>query len=176
MASLLFAGSVLAYEKIKDAKAKKVARKAHNEARYSDLQSSTCTCVPLFSSSIEKDGEEMDVKGCPVHDPALRNRGLKEEERRVREELVRGEWEGEREKGKGDVKEEEEKRAYTGDEEGAGLGDGEPRLVDTSASGTVVREEPEPPPPRYEDVAAARPVGFKDRIRRKGKGEEGIVR
>ncbi|KAL8890892.1 MAG: hypothetical protein Q9215_002043, partial [Flavoplaca cf. flavocitrina] len=61
MASLLFAGGVLAYEKIKDAKAKKAFRKAHNEARYSDLQSSTCTCVP--SSGIEKEGEERDVKG-----------------------------------------------------------------------------------------------------------------
>ena len=173
MASLLFAGGVLAYEKIKDAKAKKAFRKAHNESRYSDLQSSTCTCG---SSSVEKDGEERDVKGCPVHDPALRKRELKEEERREREELVRGEREGEREKGKGDVK--EEKRAYTGDEEGDGLENGgEQPLVDTSAPGTVVGEEPEPPPPpRYEDVAAARPVGFKDRIRRKGKGEEEIVR
>ncbi len=167
MASLLFAGGVLAYEKIKDAKAKKAFRKAHNEARYSDLQSSTCTCG---SSSIEKGGEERDVKGCPVHDLALRKRGLKEEERREREELVRGEREGEKEMGKGDVKE-----AYDGDEEGDGLGGGEPRLVDTSASGTVGREELEPPPPKYEDVAD-RPVGFKDRIRRKGKGEEGIVR
>ena len=162
MASLLFAGGVLAYEKIKDAKAKKAFRKAHNESRYSDLQSSTCTCG---SSSIEKDGEERDVKGCPVHDPALRKRGLKEEERRGREELVRGDG-----KGKGDVK--EEKRPYTGDEEG----DGEQPLVDTSAPGTVVGEESDPPPPKYEDVAAARPVGFKDRIRRKGKGEEEIVR
>ncbi|KAI4274143.1 MAG: hypothetical protein LQ337_004137 [Flavoplaca oasis] len=169
MASLLFAGSVLAYSKIKDTKAKKARRKAHNAARYSDLQSSTCTCVPVFSSSSveEKDGEEKDgkVKGCPVHDPALRKRGLKEEERREREELVRGE-------GKGDVKE-EEKKVYTGDEEG----DGEQPLVDTSAPGTMVGEEPEPsPPPKYEDVAV-RPVGFKDRIRRKEKtGEEGIVR
>lgn len=68
MASLLFAGGLLAYEKIKDVKAKKQARKAHNQSRYSDLQSATCVCT-----SLEKDGE-----GCPVHD--LRRKRLEGEE------------------------------------------------------------------------------------------------
>ncbi|KAI4265380.1 MAG: hypothetical protein L6R38_009465 [Xanthoria sp. 2 TBL-2021] len=146
MASLLFAGGVLAYEKIKDAKAKKVARKAHNAARYSDLQSSTCTCTTL----------EKNTPGCPVHDPQARRKGLKEEEERERGELIKG-------MGKG------EKATCNGDEDEVGdLYHGEPRRRDditaTGANGAG-REEA---PPRYEDVAAAgaaAPAGFKERIR-----------
>ncbi|KAL8679000.1 MAG: hypothetical protein Q9186_004684 [Xanthomendoza sp. 1 TL-2023] len=62
MASILFAGGILAYEKIKESKAKKTAKKAHNAARYSDLQSATCTCNSLVEK--EAGGE----KACPVHD------------------------------------------------------------------------------------------------------------
>lgn len=72
MASLLFAGGVLAYEKIKESKAKKTAKKAHNAARYSDLESSTCTC-----NTAEK--ESGTSKGCPIHDPSTSVHGESEE-------------------------------------------------------------------------------------------------
>ncbi|KAL8780543.1 MAG: hypothetical protein Q9213_006409, partial [Squamulea squamosa] len=77
MASLIFAGGVLAYEKIKSSKAKKTARKAHNAARYSDLQSSTCTC-----SSTEKENR----RGCPVHDVGSRDGVAQGDESRKGEE------------------------------------------------------------------------------------------
>ncbi|KAI4220644.1 MAG: hypothetical protein L6R36_007473 [Xanthoria steineri] len=99
MASLLFAGGLLAYEKIKDIKAKKVARKAHNQSRYSDLQSATCICTSL----------EKVEEGCPVHD--LQRKRLEGEEDDGVEE------EGEREKG-------EERRRERG-HEGKGMLDGE---------------------------------------------------
>lgn len=150
MASLLFAGGVLAYEKIKDAKAKKTARKAHNAARYSDLQSSTCSCTHPHNTP----AQEKNTKGCPIHDAQAR---LKEEEEREREDIIKG-------KGKGDG----EKVAYNGDEDEVGDSyPGEPRRRDdVSATGAngAGREEA---PPRYEDVAAApvAPVGVKERIR-----------
>ncbi|KAI4246204.1 MAG: hypothetical protein L6R42_009988 [Xanthoria sp. 1 TBL-2021] len=152
MASLLFAGGVLAYEKIKDAKAKKTARKAHNAARYSDLQSSTCTCTHPHDTP----EQEKNTKGCPVHDPEARRKGLKEEEEREREDLTK-----EKGKGKG------EKATYNsddGDEDGD-LYSGEPRRRDdviATGANAAGREEA---PPRYEDVAAVAPVGFQDRIR-----------
>ena len=159
MASLLFAGGVLAYEKIKDAKAKKVARKAHNEARYNDLQSSTCTCTSTSSSTSTpshnpfEEEKEKFTKGCPVHDPEMRRKGLKEEVERERGELIRGSG---------------EKGVYVSDADGEG---------DDATRGTVVDgKKGGEEPPRYEDVAAPPPVGFKERMRRKGKGEERVVR
>ncbi|KAL8805985.1 MAG: hypothetical protein Q9182_001642 [Xanthomendoza sp. 2 TL-2023] len=104
MASILFAGGVLAYEKIKESKAKKVAKKAHNAARYSDLQSATCTC----DTGVEK---EAGSKGCPVHD-APRDMNEGGAERRGSEE------EDSRGRDSGVVREKEESGVYNGSREG----------------------------------------------------------
>ncbi|KAL8994678.1 MAG: hypothetical protein Q9169_005408, partial [Polycauliona sp. 2 TL-2023] len=159
-----------------DAKAKKVAKKAHNAARYSDLQSSTCTCstsdpIHTFENGNEEESEkerEKDVTGCPVHDPLLRRKNLKEEEEREREELIRGV--GRKEKKE---KKEEKNDLYTGDGDDGMNGGEARRLSDAAALGTVGRDEP--PPPSYEDVTAP-PAGFTDRIRRKGTDGDGVVR
>ncbi|KAL8780544.1 MAG: hypothetical protein Q9213_006410 [Squamulea squamosa] len=74
MASILFAGSVLAYEKFKESKAKRAARKAEHASRFSELekenqkriealQKNTCFC----STSDWQGG------GCPVHSAGSRD-------------------------------------------------------------------------------------------------------
>ncbi|KAL8858120.1 MAG: hypothetical protein Q9178_005297 [Gyalolechia marmorata] len=174
MASLLFAGGVLAYEKIKESKAKKHARKAHNAARYSDLQSSTCIC-----SNLEK-----NTVGCPVHDPSTQRDNntidVGSVERRtttVANEKERG-------------KEKEKKGMYSGENDDD-LYYEVPRRQDaaTTTTGTTVRRggvgafdvdgsrSMGDKPPKYEDVAGL--VGFQERERRdleRGKNGEKSVR
>ncbi|KAL8925384.1 MAG: hypothetical protein Q9172_002264 [Xanthocarpia lactea] len=173
MASLLVAGGVLAYEKIKESKAKKHARKAHNAARYSDLQSSTCIC-----STPEK-----NTVGCPVHDPNTRRDNTMDVGSGERGTIaVNGE---KREK------EMEKKVPYGGDDEDDDLYREVPRRQDavTTTTGTTdgrggvggfdidgsrsMGDEP----PKYEDVAGL--VGFEERELRnleRGKNEERVVR
>ena len=116
MASLLFAGGLLAYEKIKDVKAKKQARKAHNQSRYSDLQSATCVCTS---------GEKIE-EGCPVHD--LRRKRLEGEEEEEEEEK------GEREKERGDERGGEKAEGMRGVERGGEEEAPPPRYEDVAAS------------------------------------------
>ncbi|KAI4117071.1 MAG: hypothetical protein LQ338_007616 [Usnochroma carphineum] len=69
MASLLFAGGILAYEKVQEKRAKKVAaRKAHNAARFSELEAENAAAREKKSCSC---GGSEGWAGCPVHDPAL---------------------------------------------------------------------------------------------------------
>ncbi|KAL8730223.1 MAG: hypothetical protein Q9166_004200 [cf. Caloplaca sp. 2 TL-2023] len=153
MASLLLAGGVLAYEKIKESKAKKVAKKAHNAARYSDLQASTCTCPSTGSS------EKQKTWGCPVHDPA--HVGM--------QGGITGDGRGE--KVDGERRSEESPRRQSIGKAGT--------VVHNDDLDGEGRRRYDDEPPRNEDIAGSEPVarkGFKRRVRRdRGKGKEDAV-
>lgn len=68
MASLLFAGGILAYDKVQESRAKKAAQKAHNHARFSALEADNAARMRTLQEktcSCDRSGQ-----GCAMH-PAL---------------------------------------------------------------------------------------------------------
>ncbi|KAL8989681.1 MAG: hypothetical protein Q9169_008309 [Polycauliona sp. 2 TL-2023] len=76
MASVLLAGPVLAYEKFKESKAKRAARKADKASRFSDLEEENRKRIEALQKNTPFcNTSDWQGGGCPVQCPSDPNRG-----------------------------------------------------------------------------------------------------
>ncbi|KAL9000067.1 MAG: hypothetical protein Q9188_005746, partial [Gyalolechia gomerana] len=81
MASLILVGGVLVYEKVQASRAKRTAHKAHNAARFSELEAENAArmrnlqgkgcCLWCYPDDWDKRGD-----GCPVHGTGANKEGV----------------------------------------------------------------------------------------------------